>query len=68
VRKNSRRISTWSWIDFAEAARGLCERPLEDSARVGQPDDIGAAIAALFSDDMRWVNAQRIEASGGMFV
>lgn len=36
--------------------------------RVGQPDDIGAAIAALFSDDMRWVNAQRIEASGGMFV
>jgi NAD(P)-dependent dehydrogenase (short-subunit alcohol dehydrogenase family) len=36
--------------------------------RVGQPDDIGAAIAALFSDDMRWVNAQRIEASGGMLV
>jgi NAD(P)-dependent dehydrogenase (short-subunit alcohol dehydrogenase family) len=34
--------------------------------RVGQPDDIGAAIAALFSEDMRWVNAQRIEASGGM--
>jgi NAD(P)-dependent dehydrogenase (short-subunit alcohol dehydrogenase family) len=36
--------------------------------RVGQPEDIGAAIAALFSEDMRWVNAQRIEASGGMFV
>ena len=36
--------------------------------RVGQPEDIGAAIAALFSDDMRWVNGQRIEASGGMFV
>jgi NAD(P)-dependent dehydrogenase (short-subunit alcohol dehydrogenase family) len=36
--------------------------------RVGQPDDIGAAIAALFSDDMRWVNAQRIEASGGFMV
>jgi NAD(P)-dependent dehydrogenase (short-subunit alcohol dehydrogenase family) len=36
--------------------------------RVGQPDDIGAAIAALFSDEMRWVNAQRIEASGGMLV
>jgi NAD(P)-dependent dehydrogenase (short-subunit alcohol dehydrogenase family) len=37
-------------------------------ARVGQPDDIGAAIAALFSEDMRWVNAQRIEASGGMLI
>jgi NAD(P)-dependent dehydrogenase (short-subunit alcohol dehydrogenase family) len=34
--------------------------------RVGQPDDIGAAIAAMFSDDMRWVNGQRVEASGGI--
>lgn len=36
--------------------------------RVGQPDDLGALIASLLSDDARWVNAQRIEASGGMFV
>jgi NAD(P)-dependent dehydrogenase (short-subunit alcohol dehydrogenase family) len=36
--------------------------------RVGQPDDLGALIAALISDDARWLNAQRIEASGGMFV
>jgi NAD(P)-dependent dehydrogenase (short-subunit alcohol dehydrogenase family) len=34
--------------------------------RVGLPDDIGAAIASLLSDDMRWVNGQRIEASGGI--
>ncbi len=34
--------------------------------RVGVPDDIGPMIAALFSDDNRWVNGQRIEASGGM--
>lgn len=34
--------------------------------RVGQPEDIGLAIAALFSEEMRWVNGQRIEASGGM--
>lgn len=33
--------------------------------RVGLPDDIGPVIANLFSDEMRWVNAQRIEASGG---
>lgn len=34
--------------------------------RVGVPDDIGPMIASLLSDDNRWVNAQRIEASGGM--
>ncbi|WP_434667945.1 SDR family NAD(P)-dependent oxidoreductase [Aeromonas sp. NJAU223] len=36
--------------------------------RVGQPDDIGDVIAALLSTDSRWINAQRIEASGGMFI
>jgi NAD(P)-dependent dehydrogenase (short-subunit alcohol dehydrogenase family) len=36
--------------------------------RVGMPDDIGGAIALLFSDGSRWINAQRIEASGGMFL
>jgi len=36
--------------------------------RVGLPDDIGDAIAALLSPANRWVNAQRIEASGGMFL
>ena len=34
--------------------------------RVGKPDDIGPMIASLLSEDNRWVNAQRIEASGGM--
>lgn len=36
--------------------------------RVGRPDDIGDLIAVLLSDASRWVNAQRIEASGGMFL
>lgn len=36
--------------------------------RVGVPDDIGSAIASLLSEDNRWVNAQRIEVSGGMFL
>jgi NAD(P)-dependent dehydrogenase (short-subunit alcohol dehydrogenase family) len=36
--------------------------------RVGLPDDIGGVIASLLSPDNRWVNAQRIEASGGMFL
>lgn len=33
--------------------------------RVGVPDDIGGAIAALLSEENRWVNGQRIEVSGG---
>lgn len=36
--------------------------------RVGVPDDIGGAIAALLSEDNRWINGQRIEVSGGMFL
>lgn len=36
--------------------------------RVGQADDIGLAVAALFGEGGRWINGQRIEASGGMFL
>ena len=36
--------------------------------RVGLPDDIGGAISTLLADGSKWINGQRIEASGGMFV
>jgi NAD(P)-dependent dehydrogenase (short-subunit alcohol dehydrogenase family) len=36
--------------------------------RVGVPDDIGGVVASLLSPANRWINAQRIEASGGMFL
>ena len=36
--------------------------------RVGLPDDIGGVIASLLSTENGWINAQRIEASGGMFL
>ena len=36
--------------------------------RVGVPDDVGGAIASLLSDENRWVNAQRIEVSGGQSI
>ena len=36
--------------------------------RVGLPDDIGAVIASLLSEGGRWINGQRVEASGGMFL
>ncbi len=34
--------------------------------RAGLPDDIGGVVASLLSDDNRWINGERIEASGGM--
>jgi NAD(P)-dependent dehydrogenase (short-subunit alcohol dehydrogenase family) len=34
--------------------------------RAGVPDDIGPMIAALLSEENRWVSGQRIEVSGGM--
>ncbi len=36
--------------------------------RVGLPDDIGGVVAFLCSDDAGWINAQRIEVSGGQFL
>lgn len=36
--------------------------------RVGLPDDIGGVVAFLCTEEARWINAQRIEISGGMFL
>jgi len=36
--------------------------------RVGEAEDIGGIVAFLCTEDAAWVNGQRIEASGGMFV
>ncbi|TXI86092.1 MULTISPECIES: SDR family NAD(P)-dependent oxidoreductase [unclassified Cupriavidus] len=36
--------------------------------RAGRPDDIGPVVAALLSPGTKWVNAQRVEASGGMML
>jgi NAD(P)-dependent dehydrogenase (short-subunit alcohol dehydrogenase family) len=34
--------------------------------RPGVPEDIGPMVAAMLSDDARWLNGQRVEVSGGM--
>jgi NAD(P)-dependent dehydrogenase (short-subunit alcohol dehydrogenase family) len=36
--------------------------------RVGRPDDIGGVVASLLSPEMGWINAQRIEVSGGQMI
>ncbi|MCY1558627.1 3-oxoacyl-[acyl-carrier-protein] reductase FabG [compost metagenome] len=36
--------------------------------RVGVPNDIGGVVAFLCTDEAKWITAQRIEISGGMFL
>jgi NAD(P)-dependent dehydrogenase (short-subunit alcohol dehydrogenase family) len=36
--------------------------------RVGEPDEVGAVIATLLSEDGRWINAQSIEVAGGYMI
>jgi NAD(P)-dependent dehydrogenase (short-subunit alcohol dehydrogenase family) len=36
--------------------------------RVGQPDDIGGAVAAILSDDMGWANGATFDISGGQAI
>jgi NAD(P)-dependent dehydrogenase (short-subunit alcohol dehydrogenase family) len=39
---------------------------LSPLGRVGEAGDIGGVVAFLCTDDARWINAQRIEVSGGI--
>jgi NAD(P)-dependent dehydrogenase (short-subunit alcohol dehydrogenase family) len=39
---------------------------LASLGRVGQADDVGSVVAFLCTDDAKWINAQRIEVSGGI--
>lgn len=36
--------------------------------RAGLPDDVGDMVALMLSDEAGWMTAQRVEASGGMFI
>ncbi|AYD47735.1 MAG TPA: SDR family oxidoreductase [Arachidicoccus soli] len=36
--------------------------------RVGLPDDIGSVVAFLCSEDAKWINAQKIEVAGGIYI
>ncbi len=52
--------------DNAEANRQIASGTA--LGRAGLPDDIGPMIASLLSEDNRWINGQRIEVSGGIFL
>lgn len=36
--------------------------------RIGLPDDIGSVVAFLCSEDAKWINAQRLEVAGGIYI
>jgi NAD(P)-dependent dehydrogenase (short-subunit alcohol dehydrogenase family) len=52
--------------DNPEIAQHIAE--VTALGRPGLPDDIGPMIASLLSEDNRWINAQRIEVSGGQAI
>lgn len=57
------RIADDAFARFPDVVPALAARTA--LGRVGEPDDIGAAIATLLTDRFRWITAQNIEVSGG---
>ena len=51
-------------IRDSEQYRGMI-LPTVAMGRIGEPEDIGRAVAAILDPRMAWVTGQRIEASGG---
>jgi NAD(P)-dependent dehydrogenase (short-subunit alcohol dehydrogenase family) len=57
------RIADNAFERYPDVIPGLAARTA--LGRIGEPDDIGLVVAALLSDDCRWITAQDIEVSGG---
>ncbi|MFF9395825.1 SDR family NAD(P)-dependent oxidoreductase [Streptomyces griseoluteus] len=57
------RLGDDGFTRFPEVIPALAARTA--LGRVGEPEDVGALIATLVSEESRWVTAQNIEVSGG---
>ncbi|MFJ6725146.1 SDR family NAD(P)-dependent oxidoreductase [Streptomyces sp. NPDC091281] len=57
------RLGDDAFSRFPEVIEGLAARTA--LGRLGEPDDIGAVIATLASEESAWVTGQVVEASGG---
>jgi 3-oxoacyl-[acyl-carrier protein] reductase len=56
-----------AWLrDMPEAKAGVAGATA--LGRVGQPEDVAAAVAFLASEDARWVTGHLLDATGGMFL
>jgi len=61
------RLADASGVVGFEAYPEVIPMLIEQTAlgRLGEPDDVGAAIVGLLSDESRWITAQNVEVSGG---
>jgi NAD(P)-dependent dehydrogenase (short-subunit alcohol dehydrogenase family) len=57
------RIGDDAYDKYPEVIQQIVE--MTALGRLGEATDVGAVIAAVLSDDFRWVTGQHIEASGG---
>ncbi|MFF7384185.1 SDR family oxidoreductase [Streptomyces griseoluteus] len=57
------RLGDDGFTRFPEVVPALAARTA--LGRIGEPEDVGALIATLVSDESRWITAQNIEVSGG---
>ena len=57
------RIGDDAYDKYPEVIQQIVEKTA--LGRLGEANDVGAVIAAVLSDDFRWVTGQYIEASGG---
>jgi len=57
------RIGDDAYDKYPEVIQQIVE--MTALGRLGEANDVGAVIAAVLSDDFRWVTGQHIEASGG---
>jgi NAD(P)-dependent dehydrogenase (short-subunit alcohol dehydrogenase family) len=57
------RIADDAYDKYPVVIQGIVDKTA--LGRLGQADDVGVAIAAVLSDDFRWVTGQSIEVSGG---
>lgn len=57
------RIGDDAYDKYPEVIQQIVEKTA--LGRLGEANDVGAVIAAVLSDDFRWVTGQHIEASGG---
>lgn len=56
------------WMRADPAMAEMMATSSQAIGRVGQPDDVAAAVALLASDDARWVTGQVLDATGGCFL
>jgi NAD(P)-dependent dehydrogenase (short-subunit alcohol dehydrogenase family) len=59
-------VRTRVWVDQEAVADRMA--PLYPLGRVGEPDDVAAAVAFLASDDAAWITGHVLPVDGGLLL